>query len=542
LSARRDLVLAGPMGAGKTTVGRWIAAALERSFVDLDARIEALEGRSVPALFAQGEAAFRAAEERAARLWLARPEDAWPEVLAVGGGTLENGPLAESLRARAAIVHLDAPAAELAARLAAEEVAARPLLASAADRVARLADLRAERAAGYARADATIDTSATSPPDVGVRVLRALHAPDAGPWAAPARTLAPELASAGGVTIGRGAIPFPPALRAVVLWDANLPAAHRDPLAPALSAHAPGGLSWLEIPGGESAKTPEVLARVWCALLEAGLDRDMPLWAAGGGTITDLAGLAAGTFKRGIPLALLPTTLLAQLDAALGGKNGINLPGAKNAVGTVRLPERVHLDPLFLLTLPPTEIAAGMAEAVKSALIGDPQLLDEIEAGAAAERWTLARLEEIAARAARVKLAIVDRDLMERDERRRLNLGHTLGHALETATRRRALQVPHGEAVAIGTVFAIQLAARIGRLADRSLLDRVPAILHALSLPADLPPLATEEKQVLLAAMAQDKKRAGGELNWVLPVRAGEVTVEKVPPAEVEGLLAEELA
>jgi 3-dehydroquinate synthetase/shikimate kinase len=543
VSARRDLVLAGPMGSGKTTVGRLVAAMLERAFVDLDARIEALEQRSIPALFAAGEPVFRAAEERAARLWLARSSDAWPEVLAVGGGTLENAALAEALGRRAAIVHLDAPAGELAARLAEHEVATRPLLVSAADRVAQLEALRRERAAGYARADVRLDTAGAGPRDVAVRVLRALYADDAGPWAGRARELAPGLPSARGVTIGRGALPFPPVLRAAMLWDAHLPACHRDALRGPLAAHAPGGLAWIEVPGGEPCKTPETLARTWGALLEAGLDKDMPLWAAGGGTITDLAGLAAATFKRGVPLALLPTTLLAQLDAALGGKNGINLAGAKNAVGTVRLPDRVHLDPLFLLTLPPPELAAGMAEAVKSALIGDAELLDAIEEGAAREEgWPLPRLEEVASRAARVKLEIVDRDLEERDERRKLNLGHTLGHALETATRAREVPLAHGEAVAIGTAFALELADRVGLLRERPLLDRIPALFHALGLPSVLPALDAAEKAALAAALAHDKKRAGGEQPWVLPVRAGEVVIAPVPASTVDALLAEELA
>ena len=542
MSVRRDLVLAGPMGSGKTTVGTLLAALLERAFVDLDARIEILEQRSIPALFAAGEPVFRAAEERAARLWLARPADAWPEVLAVGGGTLENAALAEALGRRAAIVHLDAPAGELAARLAEPEVAARPLLSSAADRVARLDALRRERAAGYARADLRVETAGSGPREVAVRVLRALHADDAGPWAARAQELAPGLPTARGVTIGRGALPFPPVLRAALVWDAHLPACHRDALRAPLSAHAPGGLAWIEIPGGEPCKTPATLARLWDALLEAGLDKDMPLWAAGGGTITDLAGLVAATFKRGVPLALLPTTLLAQLDAALGGKNGINLAGAKNAAGTVRLPERVHLDPLFLLTLPSAELAAGMAEAVKSALIGDAGLLDAIEDGASrGEGWPLPRLEEVTARAARVKLEIVDRDLEERDERRKLNLGHTLGHALETATRARPVPLTHGEAVAAGTVFALELADRAGVLLDRPLLDRVPALFQALGLPASLPALDAVEQDALKAALGNDKKRAGGELPWVLPVRAGEVLVAPVPAATVEALLAEEL-
>ncbi len=548
-ATRRDIALTGPMGAGKTTAGRLLAGFLGRRFVDLDALIEEREGRTVAQLFAAGEPVFRAAEAAAVRGWLERPADAAPEVLALGGGTLQNGELAESLARRAFLFHLDAPAGVLARRLKTEDVRVRPLVNRAENLLETLAALREARAPGYARADHAVSTADRGPESVAVAVLRTLYDARTGAWREPARLLTgadgDPVSRTSLVTVGRGAVPLEPVPGAALLWDRHLPEVHASHVLPHLEECAGGceRLVRLDAAGGEGAKTPEHLVTLWRTLLDAGVDRDTPLWVAGGGTLTDLGGLLAHTYKRGLPLVLFPTTLLAQLDAGLGGKNGINLDRTKNAIGTTRLPDAVHLDPLFLLTLGPTDLRGGLSEAVKSGLIGDPELVDEIEAAATGlAARPLADLERIAARAAAVKLAIVDRDLEEQGERRVLNLGHTLGHALEAATAGWATPVAHGDAVAVGMVFAARLARRTGALADPQLPERLEALLAALGLPVRPPKLAPAERDLLQRALARDKKRFRGENVWVLPVTPGRMALRVVAPEDVAAELAGFLA
>lgn len=545
---RQDLVLTGPMAAGKTTVGGLLAGYLGRPFIDLDARIEARTGQTVPELFARGEAAFRAAEADAVRAWLARDGDDPPEVLALGGGTLQNTELLEGLSRRALIVHLDAPPNVLARRLKTEDVRVRPLVAASANLLETLSELREARATGYARADVTISSAARAPEQVAVEVLRTLYDADAGPWRQPARPLgaapgaeahehvpAPDTL---GVTVGRGALPFvAPGGVAAVLCDRGLPPCHAERLRRLVAGRA-ARVVLIERDGGEAAKDAESLLDAWRELLYAHVDRDVPLWVIGGGSLSDLGGMVAHTYKRGLPFAVLPTTLLAQVDAALGGKNGINLDGIKNVAGTVRLPDAVHLDPLFLLTLGPVDLRGGLAEAVKSGLIGDPELVTLIEQGSdALAARPLPLLEAIAARSAAVKLGVVGRDLEERGERRVLNLGHTLGHALEAATARRPKPLAHGDAVAIGMVFAARLAVLTGVLQDRQLPERLVALLSALGLPVAPPELSAAEEEVLTTALARDKKRFRGENVWVLPVAPGRMAMRAIATRDVAAAL-----
>ncbi len=528
----RPLFLCGPSGAGKTSVGRQVAGLLGVPFVDLDERIAEQEGRSIPDLFDAGERAFREAEWRAlARLLTGPPHPG--TVVALGGGTLAQEGLLAAVLEAGTLVHLDAAPATLARRLAADGTP-RPLVDGAEDPVARLAALRDSRAPGYERAAFRVDTDGLGVDEVAVVLLRRLWDPVSGPWREPPEPVGPGLPAARGVVAGPGAIPRAidpsggraPAGTLVLLIDEDLPHVHAGALGPALGA-LPGEsdrLRMFTVRGGETVKELGVAASTWEALLDAGVDRDGMLLAVGGGTVTDLAGVVAALYKRGLPLVLVPTTLLAQLDAALGGKNALNLAGTKNVLGTVRFPREVAIDPLWLATLPPRELRVGLAEAVKAALVGDPGLLDVLEEPP--PRPSLPWLHETTGRAARVKLAIVSRDPDERGERALLNLGHTLGHALEGAGGEGGPVLSHGEAVAIGTVFALRLAAATGVLADRELPGRVEALLRALGLPVR-PPEGVN-RAALLRHLERDKKRRGGRARWVLPVRAGEAVVRDV--------------
>ncbi|MGH7589291.1 MAG: 3-dehydroquinate synthase, partial [Gemmatimonadota bacterium] len=253
----------------------------------------------------------------------------------------------------------------------------------------------------------------------------------------------------------------------------------------------------------------------------------------GGGAAGDVGGMAAATFKRGVPLALFPTTLLAQVDAAIGGKNAIDLDGLKNMVGSFHPPVLVGVDPLCLLTLPEREWRSGWAEVVKAGLIGDPELLDlcEREADALLAR-RLDVVEEAVERAIRVKVAVVEEDPEEGDRRRVLNLGHTLGHALEAAGGGRWT---HGEAIAVGLVAEARMGERIG-ITEAGVADRIERALAALGLPTG--PDADPDAAELLDALRNDKKRAGGKVHVPLPVRAGEIRIAALDETDLRAAIA----
>jgi 3-dehydroquinate synthase len=293
----------------------------------------------------------------------------------------------------------------------------------------------------------------------------------------------------------------------------------------------------LTLKEGEAAKAPDGLLAVWQALAAAEAERFTPLAVLGGGALGDVGGLAAATFKRGLPLALFPTTLLAQVDAAIGGKNAIDLGGVKNVVGTFHDPALVAIDPLCPLTQTDRDWRSGWAEIVKAGLIGDPELFAlcerEVEA-IGARRLTV--VEEAVARAARVKLRIVASDRRETGPRRTLNLGHTLGHAVE-ATADGALT--HGEAVSIGLATAAWLSEREG-LAEPGLAERVEAALTALGLPVR--PAGETNPARLAQLVRQDKKRTRGAVHAVLLARPGETEIRALDEAAIERWIASALA
>jgi 3-dehydroquinate synthase len=297
----------------------------------------------------------------------------------------------------------------------------------------------------------------------------------------------------------------------------------------------------LEVPDGEAAKTLDEAGRLWREMLAAGGKRDSRVIALGGGSVSDLAGFAAGCFLRGVEVVHAPTTLLAQADAAIGGKTGVDLPAGKNTVGLFHHPAAVIADTEVLRTLPRRELAAGLVEVVKMALVLDPALFarleDRLEALLDADA---AELAPVVAATAAAKAAAVEHDPAEGDYRRVLNLGHTLGHALESALGYGGLL--HGEAVAYGMLFALRLAVRRGL--DPATAERVRALLARLGpapLPAADPRLAPPG---LIGFVQRDKKAREGGIDWVLPTALGgfEITREiglDAVAAELEGFLAD---
>ena len=299
----------------------------------------------------------------------------------------------------------------------------------------------------------------------------------------------------------------------------------------------------LAVPPGESSKTLEMLEHVLEFLVAAGLDRRSTLIVLGGGVIGDLGGLAAALFMRGIELVQCPTTLLAQVDSSVGGKTAVNLPAGKNLAGAFHQPKIVLADTETLATLPDEELRSGLGEVVKSALIGDGELLALLEREAAT---LLARdpdlLGEIVARCVRVKAAIVARDEDERGERKLLNLGHTFAHAIEHAAGFG--RIPHGIAVGVGLVLALRASERAGLLAEPELVARITALLDALAMPRDLAGLRARygmrlQRDELLRGMRHDKKGRAGQPALVLLRRIGAAEWDQdVEPSLVASLLS----
>jgi 3-dehydroquinate synthase len=309
---------------------------------------------------------------------------------------------------------------------------------------------------------------------------------------------------------------------------------HGAALAPLATAAA--SLQVLEVEEGEAAKTLERAGALWREMLARGGKRDSRVVAFGGGSVGDLAGFVAACFLRGVGVAQLPTTLLAQADAAIGGKTAIDLPEAKNSVGAFHHPDWVVGDTGWLATLPADQLRSGLCETIKMAALYDLDLLARIERdlpGLLAGDPRL--LAPVVAAAAGRKVAVVERDPSEQSERALLNFGHTLGHALEAAAGYRGLL--HGDAVAWGMLFALRLAVPRGMPAAEA--ERLRALLRRL----DLPPLPAAGAAELLAAMARDKKARESGRTWILLDKLGGGRADAtVPAAEVERQLRSFLA
>lgn len=290
------------------------------------------------------------------------------------------------------------------------------------------------------------------------------------------------------------------------------------------------------VPSGEASKCVRELQRLWEEFARLQLDRRTAVLALGGGVIGDLAGFAAATYLRGLDLVQLPTTLLAQVDASVGGKTAIDLPAGKNLVGAFHQPRWVAADVATLASLPQRELRAGLAEVIKYGVIADADLFAFLER----ERDRILAgdpdaLTEIVLRSCQIKAEVVRQDEREDGLRAVLNYGHTIGHAVEAVAGYSGLR--HGECVAIGMTAAAMLAARLGLFSDAEA-KRQRALLQSYGLPVTLPP--DQSVEAILAAMRWDKKARDGELRFVLPERIGAVRFGcPVPPGTIAQVLAE---
>jgi len=506
---RRPLLLSGFMATGKSTVGRLVAERTGRPFVDLDARLETRLGMSIPAFFAaRGEAAFRA-EERAELEQVLTGADAAP-VVALGGGAL----LARDLRLRAldsaVVLTLQASPAEIAKRVGSRS--GRPLL-DAPDPAQRALELLAQRATAYAETHATLATDGRTPSQIAD--------------AASVEWRRDAIAVAAGehsyvVEVGRGLLPRLSELTAGASLPVMVSDKHVEPL------HGPAARSALGAPTrtvaeliltpGEREKHLGSIEAILRAALGAGADRKSIFVGLGGGVVTDMTGFAAATYMRGVSWVGVPTTLLAMVDASVGGKTGVDLELAKNAVGAFWQPKGVLCDAALEATEPARGYTSALAEVVKTAIIGDPELFTLLEAEQAAVRARSPELvAEMVRRSVRVKARIVGLDERETGLRALLNLGHTLGHALESHAGFERLT--HGEAVSLGLVAALRVGEALGQTPP-ALTERVQALLTAVGLPTDL---AREPLREAAELVTLDKKRAGSRVRFVVARELGRV-------------------
>ena len=281
---------------------------------------------------------------------------------------------------------------------------------------------------------------------------------------------------------------------------------------------------------GESIKTLQTVETIYRRFIELGVDRSTFVLGIGGGIVTDVAGFAASTYMRGLRFGFVSTTLLGQVDASVGGKNGVNVDGYKNMAGTFTQPQFVVCDPSLLRSLPDREFRAGLAEVVKAAIIADADLFGRIEQTSFETlRTDTDLLSDVISAAIRVKADIVEYDEKESGERRKLNLGHTLAHAIEKSSNR----MNHGEAVAVGTALIAGAAVKLGVLKEEER-QRIAEVLSRLGF--DLTPPV--EIKRLLKEVGKDKKNEDGMLRIVLPVGIGDCEVRKMAPAEFAALFA----
>ncbi|HEY3523852.1 MAG TPA: bifunctional shikimate kinase/3-dehydroquinate synthase [Candidatus Limnocylindrales bacterium] len=552
-----DVVLVGLSGSGKSVVGRRLAARRGAAFVDIDREIERSAGATVAEIFAtEGEAGFRA-REREAIARLDRPEAAPAgvvrRVISAGGGALVDPRTRWQLVRGRTLVWIDVRP-EVAAQRLRNSRHVRPLVASTSDPIAALRRQRADRERFYAAATIRVDRVG-DPNDVSRDVDERLAA------------LAPEAMAGGDVllraetaigtfvvgdriaaTETRTPLDRLGARRAIVVsepvaWDA---AGHS--IAGALASDGREVVT-ISLPTGEDAKRLAIIERAAAELAAARADRTDPIVAIGGGALGDAAGFLAATWLRGVPLVHVPTTLVAQIDSSIGGKTAVDIEAGKNLVGAYHQPAAVVVDVALLRTLDERQRRAAIGEAVKMAALGDERLFALLEADGEAiargdvDAWESGAIAELVERCLWRKVEVVLADEREALDgsvvgagRLALNLGHTVGHAIEAATGFGP--VLHGEAVAYG----LRAACRVGVAAgvtppDRG--ERVERLLDALGLGLD--PVAVDPAAVR-AAIDRDKKHAGGRLRWVLPTADGVVLSTDVPDEAVASAIASVVA
>ncbi len=519
------IVLIGFMGTGKTAVGRRLAGALGLPFVDTDTLIEEQAATSIPDLFrTRGETGFRAIEKQVIRSLA----DGERRVIATGGGAVLDPDNFDVLRSLGPVIHLSAPAPTILARTKGD-AGVRPLLAGD-DPLERIRSLQRVRAPVYGRADHEVDTSRHTI-DETVEMVMA--------WTGNGeRVIRVELGDDSyDIVIGSGCLgrlgslmsSFDLTDRALVVTHPDIATLYGERAADSLRS-AGFEPAVIEVPAGEEQKSLQWAEKLYDAMLSHRMDRRSPVIALGGGVAGDLAGFAAATFLRGIPFIQAPTSLLAQVDASVGGKVAVDHRRGKNLIGAFYQPLLVLASLDTLDSLPDRELRAGMAEVIKYGVIADAGLFTYIE-GRLDEilRREYGALAHLVARSCEIKADVVAGDEREQGRRAILNFGHTMGHAIETQTG-----MLHGEAVAIGMVYAARVAKRLGML-DGDSVQRLIELVRRTGLPVRCDGL---DASATLETMKLDKKSVGGRMRFILPERIGAVVIrDDVPNDYIRSVL-----
>ncbi|MDQ8043545.1 MAG: bifunctional shikimate kinase/3-dehydroquinate synthase [Solirubrobacteraceae bacterium] len=492
------LVFVGFMGAGKSTAARAVADVLGRTHVDIDEEIERTTGRTIPQIFGtEGESGFREIEERTILEVLGRVEEGGS--VALGGGALGSGVVREALK-RHTVCWLEIDEATAWRRAKRSD---RPL---ARDKDAFSALYDARLPVYEAAADVFLPQGGRS---TMTRAAPRLLEAGAG------RRLAFGRAGEALYPVWFGARVWPALTdQDIVITDRNVAEVHGA----RFEKHRT-----LVMEAGEAHKTLATAESLWTQLAAMGATRASRIVAVGGGVVGDVAGFVAATYQRGIPVLQVPTTLVSQIDSALGGKTGVDLPAAKNYVGAYHQPDAVHVLPSMLKTLPEAERAAGYAEVVKTGIIAGGPLWERIRGGAIDE-------PDVVLGCARVKLDIVARDERDGGPRQMLNLGHTVGHAIETVTHYARYR--HGEAVGLGMLAVLRLSGQ------DALREEVRALLEAQGLPVTMDP--SIDPDAVVAATRSDKKRLGADVPYVVVDEPGQLRWgQAIGDAEVRAAVEE---
>ena len=521
-----SIVLIGFMGTGKTVVGRRLAGVLGVPFVDTDTLIEEKTAASIPTLFeTRGETGFRAIEKEV----IHGLADGERRVIATGGGAVLDPDNFDMLRSLGSVIHLSAPASTILARTKGD-AGARPLLAGG-DPLERIRSLQEARAPVYGRADHEVDTSRHTIDETVEMVMAWTRNSE--------RAIRVDLGADGyDIVIGPHCLDrLGTLMRSFDLTDRALVVTH-----PGISEHygerttdslrsAGFEPDLIEVPAGEEQKSLRWAEKLYDAMLSHRMDRRSPVIALGGGVIGDLTGFAAATFLRGIPFIQAPTSLLAQVDASVGGKVAVDHRRGKNLIGAFYQPLLVLASLDTLDSLPGRELRAGMAEVIKYGVIADAGLFAYIE-GRLDEilRRDYGVLAHLVVRSCEIKADVVAGDEREQGRRAILNFGHTMGHAIETRTG-----MLHGEAIAVGMVYAARVAERMGML-DGGSVRRLIELVRRTGLPQRCDRL---DVSGTIETMKLDKKSVGGRLRFILPNRIGEVVIrDDVPDEYIRSVLA----
>jgi len=518
MEKRKNIILTGFMGTGKTTIGRKIAEKLNMYLVDMDLLIEETYQKPISAIFCDdGEAVFRRYENEVC-LTLSQIENA---VIATGGGTYLSAQNKSLLERNGLSFCLTCQPDELLTRLKGNEQ--RPLLMGDNPQQT-IEKLLLERKEIYDSVEWQIDTTSRTVEELSTQIIS---------QASCYSMVVDSSAAHYPITIGFESLSnigsflgyqhrVPENSRVAVITNPIVASFYAKTVMDSLRDN--GYLPVLiGIEDGEKSKTLDTVKCIYQQLLQHGIERSDTVLALGGGVTGDIAGFAAATYYRGVRFIQVPTTLLAMVDSSIGGKTGVDLAEGKNLVGAFKQPDLVFIDLAVLTTLPQVELRCGMAEVIKHAIIGDTGLFALFEEKPGRYDLWMDALRSVPwlKRAIAVKKHIVEEDPYENGVRASLNIGHTLGHALETLS---GFSVKHGEGVSMGMVAAARLAQRKG-VASSIVVERIESLLAAWDLPVRIP---KTDVAAIWEKMMLDKKKKAQQIRWVLPKDIGEVEYNHV--------------